>query len=70
MTDQAFIDYCAAHCCTERALFARAHVIRIYHLAGVRIAGSRLPEWITVRPGIMNPLVAAARAKLARSVEE
>ena len=65
MNDHVFIDYCDVHCRTERALFHRIDVVRIYQLAGQPLSGAYLPEWIAVRPGIMAPLVEAARRKLA-----
>lgn len=62
MTDVEFLAYCEAHCRTERALFSREQVLRIFALAGQRLNGHLLPEWIAVRPAIMDPLVQAASA--------
>lgn len=63
-TDDEVLDYCFHHSRTERALFHRDHIARLYELAGHKLSGA-LPEWIVVRPAIIDPLVKTARAKLA-----
>jgi hypothetical protein len=65
--DEKFLLYCELHAATDEALFHRQDVVRVYTLAGQTLRGEHLPAWIAVRPAIMNPLVAAARARLARA---
>lgn len=65
MTDAELLDYCAAHCRTERALFHRDQVRRVCEMAGHPMSGGALPEWVVVRPAIMDTLVESARARLA-----
>lgn len=46
MTDEELINYTELHSQTERALFHRDHVARMYQLAGRAELPSNLPEWI------------------------
>ena len=63
----ALINYCEAHCMTERALFHRDHVLEMYQLAGEKppLDGD-LPEWIACHENSMLPLVRAAREREAK----
>jgi hypothetical protein len=64
-SDEDLIDYCASHCKTERALFHREHILRIWRLAGEPPQTNvyDLPEWVTAHEDSMMPLVTAARAR-------
>lgn len=47
MTDLELIEYCAAHCKTERALFSPGHIRRMAALAGVNYAPTN--RWLHLR---------------------
>jgi hypothetical protein len=66
MNDQELIEYCELHCHTERALFHKAHVRRMFELAGdkkvlERFDALTLPDWVAVHAEAMVPLAHAAR---------
>jgi hypothetical protein len=62
MSDEELIGYCALHCKTERALFHRDHVIRIFELAG-QLPRGVIPEWVVLHEEAMMPLVEKARRR-------
>lgn len=72
MTDAEFLGYVDLHCRTERALFAREHVDRLYQLAGLppirwecrQHGWFAPPSFVAVRPSVANPLIEAARKRL------
>lgn len=63
MSDEELLGYAELHCKTERALFHRDHVVRIYGMAGLEVKSSALPEFVAVHEDAMEPLVAAARRR-------
>ena len=62
MTDAAFLAMCEVQS-RGSAVFHRDIVVHLYELAGHPLVGN-LPELVTLRPAIVDPLVAAARARL------
>ena len=64
MDDETFLSYCEQHCRTDLARFHREQVERLYTLAGHPIGQGSLPEWITVRAAIVDPLVRGARDRM------
>lgn len=64
MRDVDLVAYCELHCRTERALFHRDHVARMYGLANQGHGPYGLPEFVSVRENVMLPLVEAARKNL------
>jgi hypothetical protein len=58
-TDDELLGYASIHCRTERALFHRDHVRRLYKLA--RQEPPALPEWVTMREDVADPLIKRAR---------
>lgn len=66
MTDEQFLAYCEQHSRTDLASFHRDDVERLYKLAGHPIGHGGIPEWLTVRPAIVDPLVSAARTQMRR----
>ena len=61
------IGYCDLHCRTERALFHREHVERMFRLAGAE--PPEMPVWVSVHLDVMGPLLKAARARCRRPVK-
>ena len=62
-TDKELIDYCSLHCTTERALFHKDMVSKMFKLAGHDPNHYDLPEWLSLHAGMEN-LVRDARRKL------
>lgn len=62
-TDDSFLGYVELHSRTERALFHRVHVARLFKLAG-KPEPAGLPEWMSVREDVAIPLVRSARCIL------
>jgi Multiubiquitin len=65
-TDEELIGYCDLHSRTDRALFHRDHVRRMFELAGEPVP--EIPEWVSVPAWDMEPLVKAARARCSKRV--
>ena len=64
MNDDDLLGYFEIHARTERALFHRGHVVRLLELAGHEVPED-IPEWISVRIDVAEPLVKEARARAA-----
>ena len=66
---QNLLEYCKIHCRTERALF---HVDQIRRVAELADAPHDLPTtgFVSVGPDVMDPMVAAAQAKLDSQPKE
>lgn len=57
--DAEFLGYVSLHCLTERALFHREHILRLYKLAKVdppKLTG----DWYTMREDVAAPLLRRA----------
>jgi hypothetical protein len=64
---EELIDYCDLHSRTDRALFHRCHVKRMFELAGK--PAPEIPEWVSVPVWDMAPLVEAARERCRRPIK-
>lgn len=66
MTDQELIGYARIHCTTERALFHRDHLRRIFELAGEPglFEGPPVPEFLAWREVNATPILDKAQAFL------
>ena len=66
--DRFFIGYCETHSETERALFSKAHVVRILKLAGhydeADCVEKDIVGWYNVYSDVMHPLCTEARNRL------
>lgn len=65
MSDAEFLEHCHNLSRTALARFPREIVWYLYELAGHKLSGN-LPHFLTVRPPIIDPLIAAARERLRR----
>lgn len=64
MTDAELLNYCYWHCRTDLGQTHKIHVVRLLTLAGVP-TDHLDREWYFLDPETVDPLVAAARARLA-----
>lgn len=63
MTNAEFLDYFEAHSKTERALFSRDQVARLFRLSGT--TPSPVPaDWVCVTEYVAKPLIERARRRL------
>jgi hypothetical protein len=69
MNDQVLIDYATTHCQTERALFHRDHIIRLYKLADVTIWEEYLPQFISWHENEALPILNRAKKELKKLEE-
>lgn len=65
MAEEAFLAECLALAAASPENFERERVVRLYELAGHPLRGAELPARVTLRPPIVEPLVAMARERLA-----
>lgn len=69
MTDNEFLGYCEIHCETDLAMFSRAQLDRLRALAGyadLTWKGPQ-PEWYSLGPDSIMPVVKAARTRLEKT---
>ncbi len=64
LVDDELLRACEARSRTSAPRFHRAEIQRLFVLAGSPVRGC-LPEWVTVRPPIMDALLHAARSGIA-----
>ena len=64
MTDADFLEGCLARARQAPESFSRDVVTRLYRLAGHPLSGGQLPEHMTLRLPIVEPLVRAARSRV------
>lgn len=67
--DERFIGYCELHSRTERALFHRQHVERLFALAGEPANLTPNLQWFTMREDVADPLAKLARERLKEAKE-
>jgi hypothetical protein len=63
MNDEDLLGYFEIHSRTERAMFHRDQIVRLFELAG-RDAPADLIEWMSARYDVVDPLVKEARTKM------
>jgi hypothetical protein len=68
MNNDDFLGYFELHSRTDRALFHRDQIVRLFELAG-RDAPADLIEWMSVHHEVSDPLVKEARARTKEPVE-
>lgn len=59
-TDEGLLGYVWLHSRTERALFHRDHVLRLFKLAKVKPPDD-LPAWVPMHEDVADPLIKRAR---------
>lgn len=67
-TPEELLEYCRMHSRTERALFHKDHIQKVYELAGKQMPAlpEQMPNFVTVREESMDNLVGAAYARLSK----
>lgn len=63
-SDEEFLGYVEIHSCTDRALFHRDHVLRLYKLAHVETPDLGHGSWFALFQDVADPLTKKARGRL------
>ena len=63
-TDDGFLGYVDLHCRTERALFHRKHVLRLYKMAHAEAPDLGMGSWFAMYQDVADPLIKKARGRM------